>query len=130
MQKRILCAALICIGCFVALLPWAWRNYEATGHWVFTSLWSGPSLYDGLHDGATGVSDMKFIDQEGVFSTMSEFDANAYYKQQAIDFVISHPGRTMELGFIKAGRYLSPSLNAAGFSGGPFSVFCTFGIWY
>ena len=25
--KRILCAALICIGCFVALLPWAWRNY-------------------------------------------------------------------------------------------------------
>ena len=30
--KRILCAALICGGCFVALLPWAWRNHEVTGH--------------------------------------------------------------------------------------------------
>ncbi|MCX7387713.1 MAG: hypothetical protein DWI22_02255 [Planctomycetota bacterium] len=126
--KRILCAALICGGCFVALLPWAWRNYEITGHWIFTSLWSGPSLYDGLHAGATGASDMAFVDNENVFSTMSEFDANAHYKQRAIDFAIAHPRRTVELAFLKAGRYLSPSLNAAGFSGGVFSVFCVF--WY
>ncbi|MEI6540108.1 MAG: glycosyltransferase family 39 protein [Planctomycetota bacterium] len=126
--KRILCAALICGGCFVALLPWAWRNYEITGHWIFTSLWSGPSLYDGLHAGATGASDMAFVDNENVFSTMSEFDANAHYKQRAIDFAIAHPRRTVELALLKAGRYLSPSLNAAGFSGGVFSVFCVF--WY
>lgn len=120
--------ALICGGCFVALLPWAWRNYEITGHWIFTSLWSGPSLYDGLHAGATGASDMAFVDNENVFSTMSEFDANAHYKQRAIDFAIAHPRRTVELALLKAGRYLSPSLNAAGFSGGVFSVFCVF--WY
>lgn len=126
--KRILCAALICGGCFVALSPWAWRNYEITGHWIFTSLWSGPSLYDGLHAGATGASDMAFVDNENVFSTMSEFDANAHYKQRAIDFAIAHPRRTVELALLKAGRYLSPSLNAAGFSGGVFSVFCVF--WY
>ena len=71
---------------------------------------------------------MEFVDQEDVFSTMSEFDANAHYKQRAIDFVLSHPGRTIELAFVKAGRYLSPSLNAAGFAGGVFSVFCV--IWY
>lgn len=126
--KRIVCAALICGGCFVALLPWAWRNYEITGHWIFTSLWSGPSLYDGLHAGATGASDMAFVDNENVFSTMSEFDANAHYKQRAIDFAIAHPRRSVELALLKAGRYLSPSLNAAGFSGGVFSVFCVF--WY
>ena len=41
---------------------------------------------------------------------------------------MSHPRRTIELAFLKAGRYLSPSLNAAGFSGGVFSVFCV--VWY
>ena len=126
--KRILCAALICGGCFVALLPWAWRNHEVSGHWIFTSLWSGPSLYDGLHPNATGASDMKFFDQENVLSTMSEYEMNAHYKQRAIDFVMSNPRRTIELAFLKAGRYLSPSLNAAGFSGGAFSVFCV--VWY
>lgn len=126
--KRILCGALICAGCFVALLPWAWRNHEVTGHWIFTSLWSGPSLYDGLHPNATGASDMTFFDQENALSTMTEYEMNDHYKQRAIDFVISDPRRTSELAFLKAGRYLSPSLNAAGFSGGVFSVFCT--VWY
>jgi hypothetical protein len=41
---------------------------------------------------------------------------------------LSHPGRTIQLAFIKAGRYLSPSLNAEGFSGGLFSLFCL--AWY
>ena len=126
--KRILCAALIGGGCFVALLPWAWRNHEVTGHWIFTSLWSGPSLYDGLHPNATGASDMTFFDQENVLSTMSEYEMNDHYKQRAINFAMSHPRRTVELAFLKAGRYLSPSLNAAGFSGGVFSVFCA--VWY
>ncbi len=71
---------------------------------------------------------MEFVDVENVFSKMTEYDANAHYKQRAIQFVMSHPRRTMELAFLKAGRYLSPSLNAAGFSGGAFSLFCV--IWY
>ncbi|MEJ7594851.1 MAG: glycosyltransferase family 39 protein [Planctomycetaceae bacterium] len=125
--KRILCGALICGGCFAALLPWAWRNHEVTGHWILTSLWSGPSLYDGLNPNATGASDMNFFDQENVLSTMSEYDMNSHYKQRAIDFVMSNPRRAIELAFLKAGRYLSISLNAAGFSGGVFSVFCV--VW-
>ena len=103
-------------------------NHNATGHWIFTSLWSGPSLYDGLHPGATGASDMTFVDAENVFSTMSEFDANAHYKQRAIEFAMANPGRAIELAILKAGRYLSPTLNAAGFSGGLFSLFCL--VWY
>ncbi len=127
-SKKILSSALIGLGCFVALLPWAWRNHEVTGHWIFTSLWSGPSLYDGLHEGATGSSDMQFLEDDNLFSKMSEFDVNEHYKKRAVEFVTSHPGRTIQLAFIKAGRYLSPSLNATGFSGGPFSLFCI--AWY
>lgn len=127
-SKRVLSSALIGLGCFVALLPWAWRNHEVTGHWIFTSLWSGPSLYDGLHDGATGASDMQFLEDDNLFSKMSEFDVNEHYKKRAVEFVTSHPGRTIQLAFIKAARYLSPSLNATGFSGGLFSLFCV--AWY
>lgn len=118
LRRRMLSASLVVAGCFLALLPWAWRNHNVTGHWVFTSLWSGPSLYDGLHPGATGASDMRFVDEEDLFSKMSEFDANAVYKRRALEFVFSNPWRTVELAVLKAARYLSPSLNAEGFSGG------------
>jgi 4-amino-4-deoxy-L-arabinose transferase-like glycosyltransferase len=127
-RRRFLSGALLGLGCFVALLPWAWRNHEVTGHWIFTSLWSGPSLYDGLHEGATGASDMQFLEDDNLFAKMSEFDVNEHYNKLAVEFVLSHPGRTIQLAFIKAGRYLSPSLNAEGFSGGPFSLFCL--AWY
>lgn len=126
--QRFARAAMIGLGCFVALLPWAWRNHEVTGHWIFTSLWSGPSLYDGLHPGATGASDMTFVDSENLFSTMSEFDANSNYKERAFQFAIENPGRAIELAVLKSARYLSPTLNAVGFSGGLFSLVCL--AWY
>jgi 4-amino-4-deoxy-L-arabinose transferase-like glycosyltransferase len=127
-QRRLKAGALVMAGCLLALLPWAWRNHAITGHWVFTSLWSGPSLYDGLNPTATGASDMQFVDSENVYSTMTEFDANEHYKQRAWDFVRSHPRRTMELAVAKAARFLSPTLNAAGYSGGLFSLVCL--SWY
>ena len=71
---------------------------------------------------------MTFVDTENLFSRMSEYDVNAEYKRRAYEFAVSDPVRTIELGFLKAGRYLSPTLNATGFTGGPFSLFCL--IWY
>lgn len=123
-RRRLGLGVLIGIGCLLALTPWAWRNFQVTGHWIFTSLWSGPSLYDGLHPGATGASDMSFVDQETVYATFSEYAANAHYKQRAWDFVRQNPGRTLQLAVIKAGRYLSLTPNATGFSGGPVSLIC------
>ncbi|MFN8708306.1 MAG: hypothetical protein ACK50J_16640, partial [Planctomyces sp.] len=110
-------AGLIAAGCVLALSPWAYRNSTVTGHWIFTSLWSGPSLYDGLHPKATGASDMRFFDEENLSLTMSEFDVNETYKRRAWDFVAGNPIRAMELGAIKALRYLSPFPNAEGVSG-------------
>lgn len=127
-RRRMLHAALIFAGCYLALLPWAWRNHNVTGHWIFTSLWSGPSLYDGLHPGATGASDMTFVDSENVFSKLSEYETNAHYKQRAFEFAVNNQRRTFELAILKAGRYLSPTLNAASFSGGPASLVSL--AWY
>lgn len=127
-KRGILYASLIFAGCYLTLLPWAWRNHNVTGHWIFTSLWSGPSLYDGLHPEATGASDMTFFDAENVSWRMSEYETNAHYKQRAFEFAVNNPLRTMELAILKAGRYLSPTLNAAAFSGGP--VFLVSLAWY
>jgi 4-amino-4-deoxy-L-arabinose transferase-like glycosyltransferase len=127
---RIRCLALagVCLGCWLVLLPWAWRNQRICGHWVYTSLWSGPSLYDGLHAGATGASDMRFFDREQLGLSMSEYAVNEEYKRRAWEFVKSEPLRVLELAFVKAGRFLSPVLQAEGFSMGIISLVCV--LWH
>lgn len=118
----------VCLGCWLVLFPWAWRNHKVCGYWIYTSLWSGPSLYDGLHAGATGASDMRFFDREQLGQRMSEYAVNEEYKRRAWEFAVSEPGRVLELAVVKAGRFLSPVLRAEGFSGGLFSLACC--GWY
>lgn len=106
-RKAIVCTAL-CAGCLLTLLPWAARNHTVTQHWVFTSLWSGPSLYDGLNPQATGASDMRFFDEERAMDRMSEFEMNEHYRNRAIRFATDNPERVMALAWMKARRFLSP----------------------
>jgi 4-amino-4-deoxy-L-arabinose transferase-like glycosyltransferase len=104
---------------FVTLLPWAIRNQRVTGHFVLTTLWMGPSLYDGLHPGATGDSDMTFFDQENLLGTMSEYDVNKEYARRAREFAWNNPGRALQLSAIKLWRYWKPWPNAGQFSSWP-----------
>lgn len=101
-------SSLIVLGCLLIMMPWALRNQKATGHFVLTSLWSGPSLYDGLNSKATGASDMTFFDEEQVMKTMSEYEMNRHYSGRAVEFAVNNPGRATVLGFHKAGLYLMP----------------------
>ena len=126
--QKVLLAGAICLGCWLTLVPWAARNYRVSGHWIHTSLWSGPSLYDGLNPRATGSSDMRFLDDEQLYSKMSEYDVNQNYKQRSWQFVIANPTLVLRLAYWKTLRYLSPTLQATGFSGGIFAGVCI--VWY
>ncbi|MBL4886459.1 MAG: glycosyltransferase family 39 protein [Planctomycetaceae bacterium] len=111
-QKRLL-ESVVMLVCLVGpLLPWGIRNQQVTGHFVLTTLWMGPSLYDGLHPGATGASDMTFFEQDRVLNRMSEYEMNRFYKDQAVEFARQNPGRAFELGMIKLWRYWKPWPNA------------------
>jgi 4-amino-4-deoxy-L-arabinose transferase-like glycosyltransferase len=108
-------SGLLLAGLAVTLSPWVIRNYLTTGHPVLTTLWVGPSLYDGLNPTANGDSDMTFIQQDGVYNRMSEYEADQHYRRAAREFVTTNPGRAIELAFAKLARFWSPVPNAAQF---------------
>lgn len=98
------------------LTPWVVRNRVVTDRFVPTTLWVGPSLYDGLNPNATGESDMRFFDEENLLGRMSEFDMDREYRRRAWEFVHKNPGRAIELAFAKLWRYWRPWPGAEQFS--------------
>ncbi len=141
-RRRVLFeSAVMFVALVGSMLPWAWRNHEVCGHWVFTTLWSGPSLYDGLHPNATGESEMSFFDDERLMNRMSEWDVNENYKRRAWQFAASNPMRALELTAIKLWRYWKPWPSAQQFGGVgpalavslffvPLLVFAAIGLWH
>ena len=116
-RRQLFESAVMLIGLLGTMLPWAARNHEVCGHWVFTTLWSGPSLYDGLSPEATGESNMDFFDRDNLMSKMSEWDVDRHYSAAAWQFARHRPMRAIELTFIKLWRYWKPWPNAEQFGG-------------
>lgn len=109
--------AVIMLGMLAAAMsPWVIRNAIVTKHPVITTLWDGPSLYDGLHPGATGASDMTFFEQEQLLAHLSEYDMNKNYRERAWKFAQMNPGRALELAVSKELRFWSPVPNADQFA--------------
>jgi hypothetical protein len=107
---------LVLVGLALAMAPWTIRNYRATGHWVVTTLWLGPSLYDGFNEKATGDSDLSFYDRDLLQAGgMSEYDVNKHYTQKAARYALKHPRHSIELAFAKLWRFWKPWPNATQF---------------
>jgi len=108
LREQLLVSAIVLVSTYASLLPWAYRNHEITGHWVFTTLWVGPSLYDGFNPDATGDSNMKFFENERPLDRMSEYDVDRYYRDKAWDFVRANPLAAIKLTAIKVWRFWKP----------------------
>lgn len=122
-------AALVLVGMAAGLSPWMVRNYRVTdGHPVATTLWAGPSLYDGLNPDATGDSDMAFFERDLFLDEMSEYEMDRRYREMAWQFVRENPGRTVQLAFAKQARYWKPWPNAAQFQRWWLIAGCT--LWF
>jgi hypothetical protein len=118
-DRRAACLRGLALLALVAatLAPWTARNYQVTGHFVPTTLWFGPSLYDGLNPRATGDSDMTFVEADALYQKMSEYDVDREYRRRAWEFARMHPARVAALALVKLGRYWSPWPNAPQFQG-------------
>lgn len=104
---------LLVVGMLLTLLPWGFRNHAVTGHFFLTTLWMGPSLYDGINPEATGASDMRFFDRDQVLGKgMSEYEMDQHYRRLARAYALENPGHVVQLAFAKLGRYWKPWPNA------------------
>ncbi len=115
LQIAVLESVAIFAGLAIALLPWTLRNRAITGHPIVTTLWVGPSLYDGLNPDATGDSDMQFFERDNLLRSMSEYEMDREYRRRAWVFAGENPGRAVSLGFAKLLRYWKPWPNAEQF---------------
>jgi len=110
-------AAVVVVCTYATLLPWAYRNFQVTGHWVFTTLWVGPSLYDGFNPQATGDSNMEFFERDRPMDRMSEYEVDRYYRDQAWTFIRENPRRAIALVAGNLVRFWMPWPNAKQFGG-------------
>lgn len=109
LRSRLGTAACLMLGLSLTLLPWTIRNAWVTQHFVPTTLWVGPSLYDGLHPGATGDSDMQFFEDDKLLQSMSEYEMDRTYRERAWAFVFANPIRVCRLALAKQARFWSPA---------------------
>jgi len=102
------------LGIVLVMSPWWIRNASVTGEFVLTTLQVGPSLYDGLHEGASGGSDegMAFMSQlareqraeddasDSLRSTF-EYRLNRRAQRASIEWIKGHPSEVALLAWRK-----------------------------
>jgi hypothetical protein len=103
---------LVCALVGVSLIPWAARNQRVVGHGYWLTTRSGISLYDGVHPGATGASDLADIKNSADVRDLDEHAWNQYFQAAAWRAICDNPIRIVRLGVVKLMRTWSPLLHA------------------
>lgn len=92
----------------LALAPWAYRNRQVLGQWIWTTTNAGITAYDGFNDDATGASDQRLALKVPGITRADELQRNEFFSQEASAWVKHHPRRVLELAVKKIIRTWSP----------------------
>jgi 4-amino-4-deoxy-L-arabinose transferase-like glycosyltransferase len=152
-RRQLLLGVVMLVVLAITMTPWWIRNWQVTGQFVPTTLWVGPSLYDGLNPTADGSSDMSFVPrfeaqlrQADSARALSRTDPSFEYRfdrmmrDEAIDWAFTHPGRALHLAVIKLWRMWNVWPNEPQFRNWaarlvvmgtytPIVVFAAYGMW-
>lgn len=85
-RRQLFLGNVMLLGFAVTMTPWWVYAYRAAGRLVVTTLWVGPSLYDGLSPQADGSSDMSFVPR--FERQLRAADANAAAPADAAPFEV------------------------------------------
>lgn len=108
------------LGLTLGLTPWTIRNAVVTqGHFVPTTLWMGPSLYDGLNPDANGDSHMEFMKHDALYQKLSEYEVDQHYRKEAWRWAFENPLKVLRLAWLKQVRYWNLLPNSPQFSAWP-----------
>lgn len=99
----------------VSLIPWAVRNKNLLGDYVFLTTRGGISLYDGLGPQADGSSDLGDIKDSPDVRHLGELERNRHFLRESLRYAQGNPGHVASLALTKAGRTWSISPNAEGY---------------
>ncbi len=104
----VIAAVVGAVMTIAVLAPWAMRNVQALGQYIWTTTNDGITAYDGLHPGATGASDQRFVADMPQVKPMGEVERSEYFAEEARRFVWENPRRVVQLAFAKIARTWSP----------------------
>jgi hypothetical protein len=124
-RRQLAIGAVMGAALIAGMAPWWIRNAQVTGHFVPTTLVVGASLYDGLHPGATGASDMSFVAehtalehaQDEQATDIIEYRLDRRLARESLAWAWSHPGRAAQLAWIKFARMWNVWPNEGAFRG-------------
>jgi len=97
---------LVLIGWCLVVSPWAVRNQQVIGRLAIGGTWGGASLFDGVHPGATGASDMSFV-ADDQFRNLGETEQDDLWKSLSYNEMRQDPARIARLAVTKQARFWS-----------------------
>lgn len=116
-RRRLALGGTMLAALVLVMTPWWIHNYQVTGRFVATTLWVGPSLYDGLSPTADGRSDMSFVprfeaqlraaDAEKLPAPGNppfEYRFDRLMRDEALRWAAEHPGQVLRLAGVKLAR--------------------------
>ncbi len=92
----------------IVLFPWAYRNHQLLGAWIWATTNAGQTQYDGFRDGADGSSNLAELKTMPELAGKGEVERNAFLAARGRELMWTHPQRSLWLGVKKLARTWSP----------------------